>query len=117
MGLLLAVVGIYGVVAYAVSQQTQDIGIRMALGAQQETVKRHFVGQALVLVAVGIVVGLVAAFGLTRLMSSLLFGVTALDPTTYVAVSAFLFAAAVFASYLPARRAATVSPLEALRAQ
>ena len=115
MALLLGLVGIYGVIAYVVSQRRRDIGIRAALGAQQGELKRMFVRQGLVLTGIGIVIGLGIAAGLTRLMSTLLYGVTPLDPFTYVAVSLVLAGATVVASYVPARRAATVSPIEALR--
>jgi len=117
MALVLGVVGIYGVIAYAVSQRTREIGIRIALGAQAGELQRMFVRNGLFLAGVGSGIGLAAAFGLTRLMSSLLFGVTALDPIAYGAASALLIAAAVLASYLPARRATTVDPVEALRAE
>jgi predicted permease len=117
MALVLGVVGIYGVIAYVVSQRTREIGIRMALGAQPAGVSRMFVRQGLLLAGVGAALGLGAAAGLTRLMSSLLFGVTALDPLTYVAVSALLILAALLASYLPARRAMVIDPVEALRAE
>jgi predicted permease len=117
MALVLGIVGIYGVIAYAVSQRTREIGIRTALGAQPASLSRMFVRQGLLLAGVGAALGLTAAAGLTRLMSSLLFGVTALDPVTYAAVSALLIAAAVIASYLPARRAMAIDPVEALRAE
>jgi predicted permease len=117
MALVLGIVGIYGVIAYAVSQRTREIGIRTALGAQPATLSRMFVRQGLQLAGVGAALGLVAAAGLTRMMSSLLFGVAALDPLTYAAVSVLLTAAAVLASYLPARRAMAVDPVEALRAE
>jgi putative ABC transport system permease protein len=116
MGLVLGIVGIYGVIAYVVSQRIREIGIRTALGAQPARLLGMFVRYGLWLAIVGAAVGLVAAAGLTRLMSSLLFGVTALDPVTYAAVSALLIAAGVLASYLPARRAIAVDPVEALRA-
>jgi predicted permease len=117
MALLLGVVGIYGVIAYVVSQRTREIGIRVALGAQTGEVKRMFVRYGLALAGVGIVCGLGAAAGLTGLMKSLLFGISPLDPMTYAAVPLILALAAVLASYLPARRAATVDPVEALRAE
>jgi predicted permease len=117
MALLLGIVGIYGVIAYLVSQKTREIGIRTALGARPAELLKTFVRQGLVLAGMGAAVGLVAAAGLTRLMSSLLFGVTALDPVTYVAVTALLIAAAVLASYLPARRALALDPVQALRAE
>ena len=115
MALVLGIVGIYGVIAYAVSQRTREIGIRTALGAQPAVLLRTFVRQGLVLAGVGAALGLAAAAGLTRLMSSLLFGVTPLDPLTYAAVSALLIGAAALASYLPARRATRVNPVIALR--
>jgi putative ABC transport system permease protein len=115
MALVLGVVGIYGVISYAVSQRTREIGIRLALGVQQGELKRMFVRDGLTLAGVGAAIGLVAATGLTRVMSSLLFGISALDPVTYVAVPVILVIAALAASYLPARRAAAVDPVEALR--
>ena len=115
MALMLGIVGIYGVISYAVAQRTREIGIRLALGAQRGELTRMFVRSALVLIALGVPLGLAAAAGLTRLMSSVLFGVSPLDPVTYTAVPLLLAAAAVAASYLPARRAASVDPSEALR--
>ena len=117
MALVLGVVGIYGVIAYAVSQRTREIGIRIALGAQAGEVQRMFVGHGMLLALVGLGLGLAAAFGMTRLMSSLLFGVTALDPISYGVAASLLIAASVFASYFPARRATAVDPVEALRAE
>jgi putative ABC transport system permease protein len=117
MALLIGVVGIYGVISYSVSQRTREIGIRMALGAQRETLTRMFVGHGLVLAAVGVTFGFAAAIALTRLMSSLLFAVSPNDPLTYGAVSMGLLAAAALASYLPALRAAMVDPVVALRAE
>jgi putative ABC transport system permease protein len=116
MGLLLGIVGIYGVIAYVISQRTREIGIRTALGAQPAGLLRMFVRQGLWLTGIGAALGLVAAAVLTRLMSSLLFGVTALDPATYAAVSALLIIAGMLASYLPARRAIAIDPVQALRA-
>jgi len=115
MALVLGLVGIYGVIAYAVSQRTREIGIRIALGAQPAALRRMFVRHGLLLAGIGAVIGLAAASALTRLMSSLLFGITALDPATYGVVSALLIAAAVLASYLPARRATAVDAVLALR--
>jgi putative ABC transport system permease protein len=115
MALVLSIVGIYGVIAYAVSQRTREIGIRMALGAQPTGLKRMFVRHGLHLAGVGAALGITAAVGLTRLMSSLLFRITALDPITYAAVSLLLITAAALASFLPARRATRVDPGEALR--
>jgi predicted permease len=115
MALLLGVVGIYGVIAYAVSQRTREIGIRIALGAPAAGLRRMFVWHGLLLAGIGAGLGLAAAAGLTRLVESLLFGVKALDPVTYAAVAVLLIAAAALASYLPARRATAVDPMEALR--
>ena len=117
MALLLGIVGIYGVIAYAVSQRTREIGIRMALGARPAGLQGMFVRDGLVLAGLGAVLGLAAAAGLTHLMQSLLFGITALDLTTYAVVSAILIAAAALASYLPARRATAVDPVDALRSE
>jgi predicted permease len=117
MALLLGIVGIYGVIAYVVSQRTRETGIRIALGAQRAVLLQAFVRQGLLLAAAGIALGLAAAAGLTHLMSSLLFGVTALDPLTYAAVSALLLVVSVLASYLPARRAMIIDPVQALRAE
>ena len=117
MALLLGVVGIYGVISYSVSQRTREIGIRMALGASQATVRQMFVRHALLLTGIGVVCGVAVAFMLTRLMSTLLFGVTAMDPATYVVVSVFLVAAAALAGYIPARRATGIDPSDALRTQ
>lgn len=117
MALLLGTVGLYGVIAYSVSQRTREIGIRMALGAQQRQLTRMFVRQGLALTGAGVVCGLAAAIGVTRLISSLLFEVSPGDPVTYGAVTVGLVATALLASYLPARRAAAVDPAEALRAE
>jgi predicted permease len=117
MALLLGLIGIYGVISYAVSQRTREIGIRMALGVDHKEVKRMFVRHGLVLAGIGIVIGVGVAAGVTRLMASLLFHVSPLDGLTYVAVSLVLATAAVLASYLPARRAAGLDPVEALRAE
>jgi predicted permease len=117
MALLLGLIGIYGVIAYAVSQRRREIGIRVALGAQQSELRRMFVSHALTLTAIGVAIGLTASAGLMRLMKSLLFGITPLDPLTYASVPAVLLAAALVASYLPARRAAAVDPVETLRAE
>jgi predicted lysophospholipase L1 biosynthesis ABC-type transport system permease subunit len=117
MALLLGVVGIYGVIAYSVSQRTRDIGIRIALGSSLRGVTQMFVREGLILTGIGAVCGMVAALAVTRLMSSLLFGVSPDDPVTYVAVFAGLALAAMAASWLPARRAAAVDPIVALRSE
>jgi predicted permease len=115
VALLLGVVGIYGVIAYIAAQRTREIGVRMALGAQAADVRRLFVGHGLKLVAIGLVLGVGAALALTRLMSTLLFGVGPMDPLTYLAVSLVLGTVALVATYLPARRASRVDPIVALR--
>jgi putative ABC transport system permease protein len=117
MALLLGVAGLYGVIAYSVSQRTREIGIRMALGARYEEVTRLFVRHGLTLALAGIACGLTVSFVLARLMSSLLFDVSATDGVTYVVVSVGLAAAAVLASYVPARRATRIDPVHALRAE
>jgi predicted permease len=117
MALLLGVTGLYGVVAYAVSQRRREIGIRLALGAQPGEILLLFVRRGLILVAVGMTIGLGAAATLTRLMQSLLFGISALDPGTFIAMPLVLAAAAALASYLPARRSVAVNPAETLTAE
>ena len=117
MALLLGVAGIYGVIAYSVSQRTREIGIRLALGARNEEVTGMFVRHGARLAALGIVCGVAVALALTRLMSSMLFDVSPIDPLTYGGVSLGLAAAAVLAAYVPARRATMVDPVEALRAE
>ncbi|WP_234800556.1 ABC transporter permease [Luteitalea pratensis] len=117
MALLLAVVGIYALISYTVSQRTREIGIRMAIGAQQGSVQLMFVGYGLTWAGVGAAAGLVAAVPLSRLMSALLFEVKPLDPLTYAAVGVGLLVAAAMASYLPARRVTRIQPIEALRAE
>jgi predicted permease len=117
MALVLGVIGIYGVISYTVSRRTREIGIRLALGAQRTELRWMFVRSALGMTAIGVGIGAAAAAGLTQLMKSLLFGISPLDPLTYAAVPLVLAVAAVLASYLPARRAASVDPVEALRAE
>jgi ABC-type antimicrobial peptide transport system permease subunit len=116
MALLLGIVGIYGVISYSVSQRAREIGIRLALGAPLTNVTRLFVRSGLLLSAIGCACGLIAALVLTRWMKSLLFSVSPADPLTYFAMSAALILAAALASYLPARKATQVDPVEALRA-
>jgi predicted permease len=117
VALLLGVVGLYGVLSYVVGQRRREIAIRLALGAQPREVTRRFVGQGVALTGVGVVVGLVAAVGVTRLMESLLFGVQPLDLATYASAALVLPSIAAFASWLPARRASAVDPAEALAAE
>jgi ABC-type antimicrobial peptide transport system permease subunit len=117
LALALGVIGIYGVIAYVVGQRTREIGIRSALGANPRQLKRMFVLHGLTLSGVGVVIGLVLAAALGRSMSSLLFGIEALDPTAYMAAAGVILAAAALASYLPARRAAVIDPVATLRAE
>ena len=116
MALTLGLIGIYGVVAYAVARRTREVGVRLALGAQQRELRRMFLRHALVLTLAGVGLGLAAAAGLSRVLASLLFQVKSVDPLTYIAVALLLTAATMLASYLPARRASNLSPVAALRA-
>jgi putative ABC transport system permease protein len=115
LAVALAAVGIYGVMSYTVAQSTREIGIRMALGAQVSDVLKLIFGQAMLLAFIGIGAGVAGALALTRLMSSLLYGVTPTDPATFVSVSALLVAVAAVACYVPARRATKVDPITAIR--
>ena len=117
MALALGILGIYGVISYAVSQRTREIGIRMALGARKSELVWMFVRSALLLTAIGTALGLGTAATLMRLMRTLLFGISPLDPITFTVVPLFLVAAAALASYLPARRTTAVDPVDALRAE
>jgi putative ABC transport system permease protein len=117
LALALTVIGLYGVISYLVNQRTQEIGIRMALGAQMRHIMQLILKHGVVLVALGVVIGLVAAVVLTRLMSHLLYGVTATDPVTFAAIGLLLTVVALVACYLPARRAAQVDPVIALRSE
>jgi putative ABC transport system permease protein len=115
VALVIAIVGIYGVISYAVSQRTHEIGIRMALGAQTGDVLRMVVGQGMRLTLIGAALGVAAALGLTRVIESLLFNISATDPATFVSITLLLVIVALIASYIPARRATRVDPLIALK--
>jgi len=113
--LLLAMAGIYGVMAYSVAQRTREFGVRIALGADAREVARLVLGQAVITAAVGVVAGIAGSFALTRVMQSLLFDVSATDPFTFAGVAVLLTLVALLASYIPARRATKVDPMVALR--
>jgi putative ABC transport system permease protein len=115
VALILAGIGIYGVISYSVAQRTREIGIRVALGASERSLLRLVLDRGVVLTGIGLVLGLAGAFGLTRLMASMLFGVGARDPMTMVSVGLVLASVALLASYVPARRAMKVDPIVALR--
>ena len=117
MTLLLGIVGLYGVIAYAISHRTREIGIRTALGAQRSALTRMFVLQGMTLTAIGVVCGLSVAFATMRLMSSLLYHVSPVDPWTYAAATLSIVTIAWLATYLPSRKAAVVDPVHALRAE
>jgi putative ABC transport system permease protein len=117
LALLLAAIGIYGVISYSVAQRTHEIGIRMAVGAQPRDVLGLVARQGLTLALIGVAIGLFVAFAVTRLMTQMLFRVSATDAMTFMFVPLFLFTVAAIASYVPARRAMKVDPLVALRAE
>jgi putative ABC transport system permease protein len=117
IALALASIGVYGVLSYAVAQRTQEIGVRMALGASRQNVFRLIIGDGARLAGAGILFGVLGAFGVTRVVASLLYNVTATDPVSFASTAACLIAVALLASYVPARRATSVDPMIALRSE
>jgi ABC-type antimicrobial peptide transport system permease subunit len=116
LALILGAVGLYGVLSYVVAERTQEIGVRMALGAQAQRVRRMVVVQGVRVVALGIIIGMLAAVAATRLLGGLLFNVQALDVSTFVLMAGVMMLVGTLASYIPARRASSVDPIESLRA-
>jgi ABC-type antimicrobial peptide transport system permease subunit len=117
MALLLAAIGVYGLMAYSVAQRTQEMAIRIALGADRSAIRKLVVWQGMRLALAGVVAGIAASFGLTRLLSTFLFGVKPWDPAVFVSTPFILVAVALFAVWLPAARASRVDPMQALRAE
>lgn len=117
VALLLGTVGIYGVISYIVSRRTQEIGVRLALGAPAQVVLRGVMAQGLRLTGIGVVVGLLGAWGMSRGLGSLLYGVEPTDPLTFAATAALLSTVALLATWIPARRASRLDPVEALRSE
>jgi ABC-type antimicrobial peptide transport system permease subunit len=117
LALTLGTVGLYGVLSYVVAERTREIGVRMALGATSTQVRRMVVAQGSRVVAVGIAIGVLAALAATRALGSLLFGVAPMDPATFAAMSAVMIVIGLLASYLPARRASSIDPIESLRSE
>jgi ABC-type transport system, involved in lipoprotein release, permease component len=115
LALVLACVGLYGVISYAAVQRTREIGIRMALGAQRKDVLQLVIKQGIAITLIGIIVGLFVALGVMRIVSGMLYQVTATDPVTFIGVAVLLIVVAVLACYLPAHRATKIDPLKALR--
>ncbi|MGH9791980.1 MAG: FtsX-like permease family protein, partial [Candidatus Acidiferrales bacterium] len=115
LGLVLAIVGVYGVVSYTASRRTHEIGVRLALGAQRGHILKLVVGQGLLLVSIGVVLGLALSFALSRFMGNLLFGISAHDPVTFAAVALLLASIGLIACWIPAQRATRVDPMIALR--
>jgi putative ABC transport system permease protein len=115
MALAMALIGLYGVISYAVTQRTQELGVRMALGAQPAEIRRLVLGQGMKLAGLGAMVGLIASLAISRFLQNELFHVSAFDPLTFALMAAALIAAALLASYIPARRATRVDPIVALR--
>jgi ABC-type antimicrobial peptide transport system permease subunit len=115
LALLLGAIGLYGVLSYVVAERTREIGVRMALGATASAVRRMVVSQGTRVVLIGVVIGVAVAFASTRLLGTLLYGVKPVDPIVFAAMSAMMIAIGMLASYVPARRASSVNPIESLR--